>query len=55
VAFSVNQRPSSSRHSFPGFIEPALASTAEKVPNGERWLPEIKFDGYRVQLHIANA
>jgi bifunctional non-homologous end joining protein LigD len=39
---------------FPGFIEPALASSIEKVPAGERWLHEIKFDGYRVQLHIAN-
>jgi bifunctional non-homologous end joining protein LigD len=24
------------------------------VPSGERWLHEIKFDGYRVQLHLAN-
>lgn len=40
--------------SFPGFIEPALASPIEKVPSGSRWLHEIKFDGYRVQLHIAN-
>jgi bifunctional non-homologous end joining protein LigD len=24
------------------------------VPSGERWVHEIKFDGYRVQLHIAN-
>src|SRR5436305_8612446 len=40
--------------SFPGFIEPALASSIEKVPSGTRWLHEIKFDGYRVQLHIAN-
>jgi len=24
------------------------------VPSGARWLHEIKFDGYRVQLHIAN-
>jgi ATP-dependent DNA ligase len=24
------------------------------VPQGERWIHEIKFDGYRVQLHIAN-
>ena len=39
---------------FPGFIEPALASSIEKVPTGDRWLHEIKFDGYRVQLHIAN-
>lgn len=40
--------------SFPGFVEPALASSIERVPRGERWIHEIKFDGYRVQLHIAN-
>jgi bifunctional non-homologous end joining protein LigD len=39
---------------FPGFIEPALASSIAKVPGGDRWLHEIKFDGYRVQLHLAN-
>src|SRR5215216_6188721 len=39
---------------FPGFIEPALATSIEKVPSGERWIHEIKFDGYRVQLHIHN-
>src|SRR5258707_5004680 len=39
---------------FPGFIEPALATSIEKVPSGERWIHEIKFDGYRVQIHLAN-
>jgi bifunctional non-homologous end joining protein LigD len=39
---------------FPGFIEPALASSIEKVPSGSRWIHEIKFDGYRVQVHLAN-
>jgi bifunctional non-homologous end joining protein LigD len=24
------------------------------VPSGDRWIHEIKFDGYRVQLHIHN-
>ena len=37
---------------WPGFIAPALASPTEKVPDGARWIHEIKFDGYRVQLHI---
>jgi ATP-dependent DNA ligase len=41
--------------SYPGFIEPALASPIERVPNGERWVHEIKFDGYRVQVHIKDA
>jgi bifunctional non-homologous end joining protein LigD len=39
---------------FPGFIEPALATSIEKTPSGSRWIHEVKFDGYRVQLHIAN-
>jgi bifunctional non-homologous end joining protein LigD len=39
---------------FPGFIPPALATKIDKPPTGERWIHEIKFDGYRVQLHIAN-
>jgi bifunctional non-homologous end joining protein LigD len=37
---------------FPGFIEPALATSIGKVPSGDRWLHEIKFDGYRVQVHL---
>ena len=39
---------------FPGFIEPALATAVEKVPSGARWIHEIKFDGYRMQVHLAN-
>ena len=31
---------------YPGFIEPALAISIDKVPSGERWVHEIKFDGY---------
>jgi hypothetical protein len=37
----------------PGFVEPALASSIEKAPS-ERWIHEIKFHGYRVQVHLAN-
>jgi bifunctional non-homologous end joining protein LigD len=39
---------------FPGFIEPALATSIDRVPLGARWVHEIKFDGYRVQVHLAN-
>ena len=39
---------------LPSFIEPALASPVEKVPSGARGIHEIKFDGYRVQVHLAN-
>ena len=40
---------------FPGFVEPALATSVDKVPNGTRWIHEIKFDGYRVQVHLRDA
>jgi bifunctional non-homologous end joining protein LigD len=50
------QKPAAigAKASYPGFIEPALASSIERVPSGERWVHEIKFDGYRVQVHLAN-
>jgi bifunctional non-homologous end joining protein LigD len=25
------------------------------VPSGERWIHEVKFDGYRVQVHLKDA
>jgi bifunctional non-homologous end joining protein LigD len=34
----------------PGFIEPALATTIERVPGGQRWVHEIKFDRYRAPV-----
>lgn len=42
------------RAAFPGFIKPVLAEQVDRVPSGERWIHEVKFDGYRAQLHIAN-
>jgi bifunctional non-homologous end joining protein LigD len=37
---------------MPGFIKPQLATLRSKAPSGANWLHEIKFDGYRIQLHI---
>jgi len=34
---------------FPGFVELVLATSTEKVPSGDRWIHEIKFDGYRAK------
>src|SRR3954462_2176246 len=36
---------------FPGFIDFALASLVPKPPKNPRWVCEIKFDGYRFQMH----
>jgi bifunctional non-homologous end joining protein LigD len=40
------------RLEMPGFIKPQLATLKSKAPKGEQWIHEIKYDGYRVQLHI---
>jgi bifunctional non-homologous end joining protein LigD len=37
---------------MPGFIEPQLATVKSKPPKGEDHLHEIKFDGYRAQVHL---
>lgn len=37
---------------MPDFIELALAKLKPKPPAGERWIHEIKFDGYRLQVKI---
>ncbi|EJN16280.1 DNA polymerase LigD-like ligase domain-containing protein [Bradyrhizobium sp. YR681] len=37
---------------MPGFIKPQLATLKSQPPSGEQWLHEIKYDGYRIQLHI---
>jgi bifunctional non-homologous end joining protein LigD len=38
--------------SYPGFIEPCLATLRSRPPVGANWLHEIKFDGYRLQARI---
>ncbi|CAN7271643.1 DNA ligase D [Phyllobacterium sp. LjRoot231] len=37
---------------LPPFVEPTLATLAPKPPMGERWIHEIKFDGYRLQARL---
>lgn len=35
-----------------GFIKSQLATLKGKEPSGAQWLHEIKYDGYRIQLHF---
>jgi len=37
---------------FPGFVDPCLATLRTQTPSGSEWLHEIKLDGYRTQAHI---
>jgi bifunctional non-homologous end joining protein LigD len=42
----------SSARPYPGYILPCLASDIGRPPTGEKWVHEIKFDGFRSQLHL---
>lgn len=42
----------SKRIEMPGFIKPQLATLKTRAPKGDLWLHEIKYDGYRVQVHL---
>lgn len=37
---------------MPRFVEPELATLVESAPEGDDWLHEIKFDGYRMLCYI---
>jgi bifunctional non-homologous end joining protein LigD len=43
---------SAEKSEMPGFIKPQLATLRARAPKGDQWLHEIKFDGYRVQIHL---
>lgn len=43
-----------SARSVPEFIEPELCKPLERPPGGAGWVHEVKFDGYRLQLRVAD-
>jgi DNA ligase D-like protein (predicted ligase) len=47
-------RPELFDEPLPAFVEPCLATLRSTVPTGERWVHEIKWDGYRLQVRIEN-
>ena len=44
--------PGAIRAHMPDFVSPQLCTLSEHAPSGADWVHEIKFDGYRVQLHV---
>ena len=40
------------RRAMPDFVAPQLATLTDKPPEGDEWLHEIKFDGYRLLARI---
>ncbi|RYG17033.1 hypothetical protein EON82_24335, partial [bacterium] len=38
-----------------GFISPLLPTLVDSPPPGDKWTHEIKYDGYRTQIHVREA
>jgi hypothetical protein len=39
---------------LPAFVEPCLAILKPEVPVGDKWVHEVKWDGYRLMIRIEN-
>lgn len=52
AGFDLAKLKGAKQASLPDFVEPTLATLVRKAPTGQRWLHEIKFDGYRIQARI---
>ncbi|KPF96443.1 ATP-dependent DNA ligase [Rhodopseudomonas sp. AAP120] len=48
------KRAAAKRTSMPDFVPPQLCVSVDRPPGGEGWGHEIKFDGYRMQLRVAD-
>src|SRR3954451_23674045 len=44
--------PGARKASMPSAIEPQLATLVEEVPQGDEWIHEIKYDGYRALCEV---
>src|SRR4051812_6127635 len=44
--------PGARKAAMPSSIEPQLATLVEEVPQGDEWIHEIKYDGYRALCEI---
>ena len=48
----VTRTPGARKRTMPGDITPQLATLVDNAPDGEEWLHEIKYDGYRLLARI---
>lgn len=49
---TVSEAQGAARADMPGFVRPQLGTLKKSPPTGERWIHEIKLDGYRTQAHL---
>src|SRR5205814_8303056 len=46
-------RPKAARRAaLPKRVAPQLATAADEAPDGDNWLHELKYDGYRIRARI---
>ena len=51
-ALALSRVPGARKGLLKPFVEPSLATLVDKAPDGDEWIHEIKFDGYRLQARI---
>lgn len=51
-AKELQKLPGARKVAMPRFIPPQLATLVDKAPEGDAWLHELKFDGYRMLCHL---
>jgi ATP-dependent DNA ligase len=52
MARPVARRPRAEKAALPQWIPPQLTQLVETAPEGDDWLHEIKYDGYRLQARL---
>src|SRR5215471_19080246 len=52
MARSVARRRRSEAGALPEWVAPQLTLLVDEAPNGDQWLHEIKFDGYRMMARL---
>jgi hypothetical protein len=48
----LERRPGTEKTTLPQWIRPQLTRLADVAPEGDQWLHEIKFDGYRMHARL---
>ena len=49
---NIKNLPGARKSPMPEFVSPQLATLVEKPPQGDQWLHELKFDGYRLLCNL---
>ena len=52
MARSLAHRPGAGTAAVPQWIRPQLTQLVDAAPDGDQWLHEIKFDGYRMHARL---